>query len=144
MPKYTFVCDECVVEFDRTLKMSNHLTHPCPQCGDAAVRVWENSGLSFGFAESANASPANTGVHKEDYPTADHMIGKDAEKRWGMIHEREKAKAEFRAKEGTHALIRHGADNHIDYEPMTPTGLNARRRLAKAAIESARSSKEPR
>jgi hypothetical protein len=96
----------------------------------------------FGFKDSPTAAPANTGVHKEDYPTADHLIGKDADKRWSEISEREKIKAKARAQGGTHALIRTTGDNHIDYEPMTNTGLNARRGLAKASYERIRQSRQ--
>lgn len=142
MPKYTFVCDSCVIEFSRTLKMGEHANHPCPSCTEEANRVWENNSISFGFKDSPNAAPANTGVHKEDYPTADHIIGKDAERRWGVIHEREKVKAAARQKGGTHALIRHTGkdDSYIDYEPMSQTGVSARRQLARATIEAARKS----
>lgn len=141
MPRYAFICDVCVLEFNRILKMGEHPTYPCPSCSEPAARVFESNGISFGFKEAPNATPANTGVHKEDYPTADHLIGKDADKRWGMIHEREKVKQEARTKAGTHALIRHNGGDHLDYEPMTETGLNARRRLAKATLDAIRSQK---
>lgn len=143
MPQYTFICDSCVVEFDRTLKMGEHATHPCPSCSEPANRVWENTGIAYGFKDSPGTAIANTGVHKEDYPTADHLIGKDAEKRWGEINEREKVKAEARKKGGTHALIRHNAADHIDYEPMSQTGRNARRQLAKATIDAIRKNSPP-
>jgi putative FmdB family regulatory protein len=141
MPRYTFVCDACVIEFDRTLKIAENLTHECPSCTGMANRVWDASGLSFGFADSPNAAPANSGVHKEDYPTADHLIGKDANLRWGEISEREKVKNAAREKGGTHALIRHTDPQHIDYEPMSGQGMAARRSLARAAIEGLRAQK---
>lgn len=142
MPKYTFVCAGCVLEFDRTLKIGEHPTHPCPSCSSEADRVWESTGISFGFASSSTAAPANSGVHKEDYPTADHIIGKDADKRWATIHEREKIKAQARQQGGTHALIRHTGSDYIDYEPMTQTGTSARRALAKATMSAIRESKK--
>lgn len=138
MPKYTFVCDTCVVEFERTLKMGDHLTHECPSCSEQAPRVWEANAVSFGFKESPKAVPTNTGVHKEDYPTADHLIGKDADKRWEQIHAREQAKQEARQQGGTHALRRKNGEDYIDYEPLTAVGRDARRKLAKATIESIR------
>jgi hypothetical protein len=100
--------------------------------------VWEDTSLSFGFADSPNNAPANSGVHKEDYPTADHLIGKDAEKRWGTLHERERVKAAARQQGGSHALIRTTGDEFIDYEPMSNAGRNARRKLAKATIDAVR------
>jgi len=120
--------------------MVDHVKHPCPSCGQDAPRAWEET-FSFGFSESKTAAPANTGVHKEDYPTADHLIGKDADTRWAMLNEREKVKNAAREKGGTHALIRHNSREYIDYEPMSETGLDARRRLAKAAIDAVRAQK---
>lgn len=141
MPKYSFVCDTCVLGFERSLKMGEHPHYPCPSCKADATRVWEDTGLAFGFTDSSNNAPANSGVHKEDYPTADHLIGKDAEKRWGVLHEREKVKAAAREQGGSHALIRTTADEFIDYEPMSNVGRDARRKLARATIDAVRAQK---
>lgn len=141
MPKYVFICASCVVEFERTLKMGTHPTHECPSCSEPAERVWEGTELAFGFADSANATPTNTGVHKEDYPTADHVVGKSANQRWEQVHERDKIKAEARKLGKTHKLIRHTHDNYIDYEPMSPVGGAARKQLTKEAIETVKRQK---
>lgn len=138
MPKYVFECQECNVRFERTLKMGDHTTHACPSCKEGAPRVLDGEGFSFGFAKPENSTPANSGVHTDDYPTADRAVGRSADERWALVKEREKVKAEARRQGGTHALIRHTGDNFIDYEPMSDLGLNARRKLARAAIGAAR------
>ena len=138
MPTYTFGCEDCNVEFERTLKMAEHLSHPCPSCGQDSARVWDADSLAFSFQGQQTGSTANTGVHDNDYPTADKVVGRDADARWAMINERERVKAEARRRGGTHALIRHNHRDYIDYEPMTDGGRTARRNLAKVAIESVR------
>jgi putative FmdB family regulatory protein len=138
MPLYAFECQECLVRFERTLKMGDHTTHPCPSCKDDAPRILDQQGFGFGFAASASAAPANTGVHADDYPTADRAVGKSAESRWEVISDREKVKGEARKQGETHALIRHTGPGFIDYEPMSDVGRNARRKLAKAAVDAAK------
>lgn len=135
MPLYQFECGECSLEFERTLKMADNLLHPCPSCGVDAFRVWDGS-MNFGFTGSQTGATANTGVHKEDYPTADHVVGRDAEARWGEFHERQKVKNAARSQGDTHALIRHNHRDYIDYEPMTQTGRQSRKKLADAVFRT--------
>ncbi len=135
MPSYTFECQTCDLRFTRTLKMENHLAFECPGCSDQAPRVIE--GFAFQF-EQGKGAPGNSGVHDHDYPTADKAVGRSATERWALIHEREKVKAEARKQGGTHALIRHTSDHHIDYEPMNPAGIDARRELAHGLISTIR------
>ena len=134
MPLYVFECvtEGCAVKFERNLKIGDHPTHECPRCHELAPRIIE--GFAFGFNQEATG---NTGVHKEDYPTADHAVGRDAETRWESHQLREDVKGQARKKGGTHALIRHNPKDgsHIDYEPMSDGGRIARRSLAKFAVE---------
>jgi putative FmdB family regulatory protein len=134
MPAYTFECQTCDLRFTRTLKMGNYTTFACPNCCDEAPRIIE--GFAFQFEKSG--SPGNSGVHDHDYPTADKAVGRSAQERWALIHEREKVKSEARRLGGTHALIRHTSPDHIDYEPMNPAGIDARRELAKGLISTVR------
>jgi len=100
--------------------------------------LWGAQDLAFAFKGNQTGTTANTGVHDNDYPTADKVVGRDADARWAVIHEREKVKAAAREKGGTHALIRHNRRDYIDYEPMTDGGRTARRNLAHIAIDSVR------
>ena len=45
MPTYTFECEPCQGAFDiqRPMSESPGDSHPCPQCGKAACRVWNNT-----------------------------------------------------------------------------------------------------
>jgi len=122
--------------------MNNYIVHPCPSCGDLAPRYLEGEGFSFGFTGTSVGATANTGVHKEDYPTADHAVGKDAESRWGVVQAREKVKEGAREQGGTYPLIRHTTRGHIDYEPMSDGGRVARRNLTKKAIDTFRAAAE--
>ena len=149
MHRYVFECqvEGCALRFERSLRMADHPTHACPECGEPAPRVLDQEGFAFAFAPSESASPANTGVHKDDYPTADRIVGKDADMRWAQYDEQAKVKNAAREKGQTHALIRHQGSDFIDYEPMTDVGLDARKKLFKRAVQAtevARKVRDPR
>lgn len=135
MPKYTFECLDCSVRFTRTLKMGEHPTHPCPDCKGPAPRVWNGQNFGFDFSKPANAAPGNTGVSKDDYPTADHAVGSSAEQRWSEIDEREKVKGQVREKGGHRALTRrHGPGNtYIEYESGGQKLVEERKKVVEAA-----------
>ncbi len=135
MPQYSFECQTCDLRFTRTLKMQNYTTYECPNCADQAPRIIE--GFAFQF-EKGSGAPGNSGVHDHDFPTADKAVGRSADERWALIQERDKVKAEARKIGGTHALIRHTAPGHIDYEPMNPAGIDARRELARGLVTTMR------
>ncbi len=133
MPKYVFECPQCDVRFERNLKVDEHPTYECPSCHDQAPLVIE--GFDFAFA-SGSGSPANSGVHNQDYPTADQAVGRSAADRWAMLRARDKVKQQARQMGGTNALIRHTGNGFIDYEPMSDVGRTARRALAKEALQT--------
>ena len=124
--------------------MGDHPTHPCPECQELAPRILDQEGFAFAFAQPESAPPGNTGVHKDDYPTADHIVGRDAEQRWGSYDEQAKIKKAAREKGETHALIRHQGADYIDYEPMTEGGLDARKKLVKRAITATETARKSR
>lgn len=129
MPKFTFECHACLVEFSRTLKMGLHETHPCPECDDPAPRIFE--GFGFGFADSTTASPGNTGVSKNDYPTADQAVGSSADKRWEILQEREKVKSAVRSTSGERTLIRRNGQNYVEYEAGSQNLVEGRKSLVR-------------
>jgi putative FmdB family regulatory protein len=140
MPKFTFECSICNVRFTRTLKMGEHPDHPCPSCKQPAPRHWPGEGFAFDFAEGGHA-PANSGVTKHDYPTADQAVGRSAEKRWAEYAERDKVKAQVREVGGTHALNRtnspekSGQHSYIQYTAIGEKELKERKETAKALRE---------
>jgi hypothetical protein len=145
MPKYVFECqtDGCNLKFERSMKMSDdHRSHVCPSCKEVAPGVIE--GFAFDFKSGSAATPGNTGVHKDDYPTADHAVGKDADKRWSYYQAREQVKTAARTQGDTPALIRRTGTDYVEYEPMTDVGRDARRKLTKKALGRVQAAKESR
>ena len=146
MPKFTFECqtDSCNLRFERVLKIGEHVSHECPNCHDQAPRVME--GFSFGFKEAADAKPGNTGVHKDDYPTADQAVGKSADQRWEQHRARDAVKNTVLAHGQTHALTRRTAPDgsYVEYEPLNEAGRQNRRVKVKKAVEALRVAKEAR
>lgn len=140
MPIYEFSCAICRLQFKRNLKIAEHLQHDCPRCHSDADRVWSGiGGHKFG---SSSSSVANTGVHTDDYPTADRAVGKSAEERWNTIVEREKVKKAARATNDSRALIRRDGNGFIEYEGMPHQKLEARRELAEDLIGKLKAQKE--
>lgn len=133
MPKYAFECAACGTQFDRTLKMGDHPTHPCPSCSDEATRVWMGQGFGFGFAASPTAAPANTGVSKNDYPTSDQIVGSHSEARWERYNEREKVKSKVREVSGARPLVRRMGSDFIEYQAGGQGVVSGRKKLVKEA-----------
>jgi len=134
MPKYSFECPNCKLTFSRMLKVGEHPDHPCPKCKGAAKRHWHGQGVSFNFQPTPGTDQGNSGVTKDDYPTADHLVGRTADQRWGHIRERDAAKAELRQKTGTHALRRQNGPGFIDYTSMDEGARTRRRETAREAL----------
>ncbi len=143
MPAYVFQCltEECNCRFERVLKMGEHPTYLCPNCKEPAPRSLQNEGFAFGF-EVQLEKEGNTGVHKEDYPTADHAVGRSANRRWASYEQRKAVKEQARELGGTKALIRHDGSDYVDYEPMSAAGAAAHRVRAKKLDATVRAVKE--
>ncbi len=138
MPQYSYLCAKCALQFDRTLSMGEHPTYPCPSCEEPACRQFEGQSFGHAFADTPGKPLANTGVHKDDYPTADRVVGKSALRRWDHFHARAEVKSKAREEGGTHALAR--LDNpqggFTEYTPMSPSGLAARKVVAKETMKA--------
>jgi len=145
MPKYVFECqnEQCNCRFDRVLKMGDHPTHTCPSCGEAAPRCLEGEGFAFDF-KVGEAQQGNSGVHKEDYPTADHAVGRSANSRWASYQIRKNVKEEARKGGETHALIRHDGDGFVEYEAMSKEKREARKQAAPKVLKALQAAKEGR
>ncbi len=145
MPKYVFECqnEDCNCRFERILKIGDHLTHTCPSCGEEAPRWLPGEGFAFGFKQETEKA-GNSGVHKEDYPTADHAVGRSAEERWGEYEERKKVKEVARKAGQTHALVRYDNTKEaaVEYRPLSQARLEDRKARAKKAFEAIRVAKE--
>ncbi len=94
MPQYSFYCSSCNLQFKRRMAVSADPAHKCPSCAKQATHQLE--GFGFGFSASPGTAKANSGVSKDDYPTADNIVGRSAEARWNILHERNRAKGQIR------------------------------------------------
>jgi putative FmdB family regulatory protein len=74
MPVYTYRCENCGVQFDKTQKFTDNSLTRCPECGKKTLRkVYQPVGIVFkgsGFYSTDNRSPSgasrpNNG-HSED------------------------------------------------------------------------------
>jgi len=119
--------------------------HPCPSCGDDAPRCIVGEGFAFGF-KTEPGKEGNSGVHKDDYPTADQAVGRSAERRWASYEGRKSIKNQVRAVGQTHALARHDAPDgdYVEYSVLDKPGLNARKQRAQRAFDALRVAKEAR
>ena len=130
MPKYVFECPSCDLQFSRALKMGEHPDHLCPNCNTTAPRQWNGNGFGFDFAQGT--TPGNSGVSKQDHPTADQAVGHSADQRWAEYNEREKVKEKVREVSGHRALRRaHGPGNqHVEYRAGGEGIVKGRKKLA--------------
>jgi hypothetical protein len=90
-------------------------------------------GFGFDFAASQTAAPANTGVTKHDYPTADQAVGSSADARWSEYHAREKIKTQVREVGANRALIRRNGEDYVEYQAGSSNLIDARKKLVKEA-----------
>src|SRR5512142_2376137 len=130
MPKFTFDC-QCGNQFVLSLPQGEHKTHPCPSCGLVAARVWE--GFGFNVAVEGGSAPANSGVAKHDYPTADQAVGHDSDTQWAQYRARDRVKDKVRAVGGHRALVRTTADTYVEYTAGTDKLIEARKKLTAEA-----------
>ena len=77
MPVYTYRCESCGIQFDRTQKFTDQPLTRCPECGKKTLRkVYAPVGIVFkgsGFYATDNRSPSgmqrNTGAKNEEKPS---------------------------------------------------------------------------
>lgn len=93
MPVYTYRCESCGVQFDRTQKFSDQPLTRCPECGKKSLRkVYSPVGIVFkgsGFyatdhrspsgmsgrgSSSSETKPAESGSTSESKPAADKPV----------------------------------------------------------------------
>lgn len=134
MPKYSFECQFCgPLRFSRTLKMGEWPTHACPQCKEASPRLFDSFG--FAFQAGTGAAQASTGVHANDYPTADVAVGRSATERWEMYRERDKVKKKVRELGHTGALQRLDGPGFVEYDAMSSEGKQVREKVVDYAVK---------
>jgi len=64
MPVYTYHCDNCGIQFDKTQKFTDNTLTLCPECGKKTLRkVYTPVGIVFkgsGFYATDHRSPSGT------------------------------------------------------------------------------------
>lgn len=83
MPIYEFKCPSCSTVFEDRFRERDVKSHPCPECGTEAKRKLSG----FGFQFASGKIPGNTGVDSLD-SDVDKVVGRDADKRWEAIKNR--------------------------------------------------------
>ena len=78
MPVYTYRCENCGIQFDKTQKFSDPLLTRCPECGKKSLKkVYTPVGIVFkgsGFYATDHRSPSGNTSHttsKHDEPKSD-------------------------------------------------------------------------
>jgi len=97
MPIYEYTCLSCGDRFEHLFRrmVEDSDTHPCPECGGEGKKRVSATNFAFAHPQSQlrGAAPPNTGT-SDDW-NYDKAIGRDAEARWGKIHENRAKKAEI-------------------------------------------------
>jgi putative FmdB family regulatory protein len=104
MPTYGYYCVECQYEFEESFKKYEDVTSLCPKCGASSDRKPSAPYVLRG------------GTTRENI---DMQVGKESEKRWADIKERQAAKEKVRKESGQTAVgVTHGKDSSgkITYE----------------------------
>ena len=75
MPIYTYRCENCGVQFEKTQKFTDAPLVRCPECNKKTLRkVYSPVGIVFkgsGFYATDHRSPSGTRPHSEHSPTAE-------------------------------------------------------------------------
>lgn len=96
--------------------------------------MFDKTAFGFGFATGGTA-PANSGVHDQDYPSADKIVGRSADTRWATYRERDNIKRQVREIGGSPALERVDGEGYTEYTAMGQPKREARAKLVDLAVD---------
>lgn len=125
MPLFLFYCTDCNARFERVTTKET-AEQPCPLCKKPAPKTLQGQTFSHAFAAPKN--PTNSGITSYDHPTAEMVVGRDADKKWENYGKRKKIKEKLRAESGTRFLSR---DEKDTYKPMTSESYQKRVKVGK-------------
>jgi putative FmdB family regulatory protein len=111
MPSFEYFCKDCKKIFEELLLQPGDAKkyekqHPC-KCGRIAERVLSKSNFAFKAPSGPTQGSGvhgQSGVHDLDYPALDKAVGRSADTKWGVYHERKAVRDKARAKFGTNAV----------------------------------------
>jgi hypothetical protein len=101
--------------------------------------LFDRAAFGFGFSAGGSA-PANSGVHDQDYPSADKIVGRSADERWATYRARDKVKNQVREVGGSPALERIDGEGFTEYAAMGQPQRDARAKLVDLAVAVERGS----
>ena len=111
MPSYDYRCNDekcgVVQEFFQSIHKPLPESMPCPKCGGDSFHV---------FLVAPGVLTANM-----THQSIDVAIGRDAEARWGQIHERRAMRDSVRKKTGKTGITAVGEDGVVTYKPNDKT-----------------------
>lgn len=94
MAVFDYSCG-CGAEFEKFHRNDPPEKVKCPSCGSEAKRLFSEFGFSFGDGKI----PGNSGVDYLD-SEIDHLVGRDAERRWESVKDRASYKRRVRRESG--------------------------------------------
>lgn len=113
MPTYEFACSICEIIFEELLLSTDEIknyrdSHPCPSCGEAAVRS-PVVAVNFAFKAPGGQTQGlgvhgQSGVHDLDYPALDKAVGRSSAVKWQKYDERKTERDKIRKKLGTNSI----------------------------------------
>jgi len=96
---YEFKCHNCDLVLEHLCPMGEQPSYKkCPKCGKHCEQVYGSAVLTSGMSQAP----------------LDVVIGRDAEKRWNRIHERQEVRDKVRRESGKAGLTKVGKD---EYKP---------------------------
>jgi len=109
MPTYSFKCNKCYLKFDRSLKISESHSLPCPDCGSSVAKLpAKGVGMKMG---------AVTSIPKD----IDLAVGRDADKKWMEYEDKKSVKDKIRKDSGSERLSVDPDGNYVPFS-MTSNG----------------------
>lgn len=121
MPLFEYTCS-CGVRHEHLVLPPNQppATHPCPRCKEPAQK--RDFPTSIALARSGM-----------DNAPLDNYIGKDAERRWEDIHQRQEVRNKVRKETGSAGLTMVGRN---DFQPLSPDKRELRTSLNETIASS--------
>lgn len=119
MPCYNYYCVECQFIFEESFKKPEDLTSPCPKCKADSDRM----------VSAPNVIRSNTSRENIDI-----KVGKESERRWADIKDRQALKEKIRKESGSTAVETvHGKDSSgkitYEYKPVSKERIAERKSL---------------
>ena len=117
MPVYDYQCESCGLQKEHLwgrISLAQD-TIPCPECAEPMRKLVSAANFKFSHSEKQTRGSAPPSTGTSDDWNYDKVIGRDAEKKWGVIEQRNSEKDR---------VIRHERENGVDIKrnQLVPNG----------------------